>query len=250
MNGYVFAATTVNGIFRSANNGSIWQEVNNGLHTSEIYSLLVRGNDLLAGTMRGVYISSNNGASWRAKNNGLPKNFNTDSWAHTVAAKGDTLFTSLYDISHSASMRVFKSENNGDNWTKYTDFPDLFAVRWLQVSGNNVYAGTETESVWKNTVSASTCSPLITNTSTSNITSTSAILSWNVSNSSDSYQIQYGKDTFNVTTINTNNTAYTLTNLQPNRRYGWRVRGKCGNTYSAWSQINIFRTRSSSLHRS
>gem|GEM_PF-2235459 len=242
LNGYVFAATPTNGIFRSSDNGTTWTGVNNGLHTSEIYALTIRGNDIIAGTMKGIYISTNNGASWTEKNNGLPKNFNGDSWARTVAAKGDTLFTALYDLGNTASMGIFISTNNGNSWTKYQDFPDLFAVRYLAVTGNYVYAATETESVWKNTISTQVCANTVSNTFTSNITSTSAVLHWDAVAGATSYQIQYGINRTNVTTANTANSSYTLTGLIPNTQYGWRVRAKCNGTYSDYSVINTFKT--------
>jgi photosystem II stability/assembly factor-like uncharacterized protein len=163
LNGYVFAATPVNGIFRSADNGITWTGVNNGLHNSNIYALTVRGDDLIAGTMNGIYISTNNGASWKEKNNGLPQNFNGEAFARTVAAKGDTLFTALYDLSHTASMGMFWSTDNGDNWNKYNDFPDLFAVRYLAVHGNYIYAATETESIWKNLISEQNRAKIVSN---------------------------------------------------------------------------------------
>ena len=59
------------GVFLSTNNGDSWNEVNNGLTKSPIYTIAVSGLNLFAGTASGIFISTNNGDDWIPANNGL-----------------------------------------------------------------------------------------------------------------------------------------------------------------------------------
>ncbi|MBA3647252.1 MAG: T9SS type A sorting domain-containing protein [Chitinophagales bacterium] len=150
--GVLVAGTPINGIYRSTNNGATWTSVNGGIPVaSPIHQIIVRGTDLIAGTGAGIYISSDNGITWTAKNNGLPNIHN----ARTVAAKGDTLVTSIYDQNYFVAVGNFISYNNGASWSGFNAGMDLFAVRYLAISNNIVFAGTENESIWKNELSPS-----------------------------------------------------------------------------------------------
>ena len=148
LGGSIFAGTAVNGIFKSSDAGATWTQSNNGIAAGvAIYSLTVRGTDLIAGTGSGVYLSSDNGASWSPRSSGLPA-----GQARTVAAQGNTFITAIYVPN--VSRGVFISTNNGTSWSPYDGRIGLNAVRTLVVSGNSVYAGTETQSIWSSQLSA------------------------------------------------------------------------------------------------
>lgn len=87
------------------------------------------------------------------------------------------------------------------------------------------------------------CSSPPSNTATKNIQSTSATATWNASQGAIRYIVKYkvaGTSAF--TTINTTNTSCTLTGLNSNTKYVWKVRAKCPLTFSAFTPLNHFKT--------
>lgn len=90
-----------------------------------------------------------------------------------------------------------------------------------------------------------------TGLSSSNITATSALLSWNATNAA-SYNVRYRiSGTATWTNLNTSNTSITLSGLQPASAYEWQVQGVClssNNTtgLSQWSASAYFQTLSAS----
>ena len=74
VNGYLFAGSYGDGVFRSSDNGDNWIEVNNGLTAPFVLSFATNASgDIFAGTYfgNGVFRSTDNGDSWNEKNNGL-----------------------------------------------------------------------------------------------------------------------------------------------------------------------------------
>lgn len=86
----------------------------------------------------------------------------------------------------------------------------------------------------------------ITSTSTSNITGTSAIISWVDPNSAGSYEYEYGPKGFSLgtgTLMTTSNTFDTLMNLTSSTDYDWYVRAICGaGDTSLWTAVTEFKT--------
>lgn len=85
----------------------------------------------------------------------------------------------------------------------------------------------------------------------SNITATSALLSWNSTNAT-SYNVRYRiSGTATWTNLNTSNTSVSVSGLQPASAYEWQVQGVClssNNTtaLSPWSASAFFQTLSAS----
>lgn len=166
-----FAGCLGGGVFLSTNNGTNWTQVNNGListdiHTlvfsganlfaaslggggvflstndgsnwtnkgltgKNIYTLAVSGINIFAGTNGGVYLSTNNGANWTLSNNGL-----TGQNVYTFAFSGSNIFAGAY------GGGVYISANNGANWTAVNNGLTNHDVHALVFSGANLYAGT------------------------------------------------------------------------------------------------------------
>ncbi|MBK7965844.1 MAG: fibronectin type III domain-containing protein [Bacteroidetes bacterium] len=91
-------------------------------------------------------------------------------------------------------------------------------------------------SAWSNSVvfttlpSTTTC-PTPTGLSTTNITSTSALLNWQPALVNNSYNVRYRiANTVSWTVITVSNTSFPLSNLLPSTMYEWQVRTICSNS--------------------
>ncbi len=77
----VYAMTLGDGLLKSKNDGMTWENVNNGLGTSNLYTFEVKNinKGLFAAQWNGIYYSNNGGKSWQLIKRGLP-----DSTAFTT----------------------------------------------------------------------------------------------------------------------------------------------------------------------
>lgn len=199
----LYTGSDGHGIFKSTNDGLSWTAVNTGLPGTyyAISTLAVSGNNIIAGTYgAGVYKSANNGISWSAINNGISAtdnimgmglngntvyastmtgnlfkttdclNWNSVSVGTYMSTRFETFFSTGNDFfvgcwgngSSEKSFGLFKTTDDGLTWKHIglTEYP----VSVLEVSGNNIIAGTndisgnssrpslykttETDSVW------------------------------------------------------------------------------------------------------
>ena len=92
VSGNTLFALTLDEVYFSTDNGTIWTPISKGLIGTSIWSLAVSDFNLFAGTYQGVYLSTNNGTSWSSINTGLT---NTDIWS--LAANDSYLFAGTYD---------------------------------------------------------------------------------------------------------------------------------------------------------
>jgi hypothetical protein len=99
----IFAATEGGGVYLSSNNGSSWAPVNTGLTSTNILSLAITGDTILAGHSGEVFYSLNNGNNWVLKNGGLPVNANIMAFA----IHGGYIFAGAY-VGFSGGDGVFK----------------------------------------------------------------------------------------------------------------------------------------------
>lgn len=103
--GYVFAATSYGGVYRSSDHGNNWEQASQGLTTGNVRTLFVFGGNLFAGTPQGVFRSTDDGGSWSAVNNGL-----TAAYVGRMAGVSDTLFAGT------AGWGVYRSTDSGSSW--------------------------------------------------------------------------------------------------------------------------------------
>jgi photosystem II stability/assembly factor-like uncharacterized protein len=137
----IFAGTPANGVYFSSDNGSSWNEVNNGLSDLNVRALAVSGWNLFAGTPSGVFYSTDNGSSWTDVNNGLT---NTDVYSLTIS--GTDLFAGC------DSKRVFLSTDYGTSWTDISiGVMGGNYVRAIAKIGSNLFAGTEGNGLFRST---------------------------------------------------------------------------------------------------
>ncbi len=179
----LYAGSDGHGIFKSTDDGAHWSTVNNGLPGSyySVSALAVVGNNILAGTYgAGVYKSTNDGGLWSAVNNGISnsddimgmgvngstiyastitgilyKTNDFTNWNSTsIGNFTPTRFESFYSTgsefyvgstvggsSGEKSYGLFKTTDDGTSWQQIgiTDYP----VSKIEVSGNNIMAGTD-----------------------------------------------------------------------------------------------------------
>jgi photosystem II stability/assembly factor-like uncharacterized protein len=141
--GYVFSlatsgnmlyATSHAGVFASADNGTTWNEINDGLpQTYYSISLAADGANLVLATAYGVYYSHDAGASWHVSVNTPSQMF--------VTKIGNCFFAGGY-------YGLYKSWDNGTTWLNSTSgIPqpqhyDNNPIRSLHQFGNRLLAGT------------------------------------------------------------------------------------------------------------
>ncbi|HWF44279.1 MAG TPA: hypothetical protein VG537_06530 [Candidatus Kapabacteria bacterium] len=133
----LFAGTSGNGIFFSADMGANWTAVNSGLTNEMIHALSVRGTNIFAATNGGVFRSTDNGANWIAVNSGI-----TDTAITSFAWTGKNLFAGTENAG------IFISSNNGTSWVAVNNGLGNAYVNALTVSGPNLIAGTNDIGVW------------------------------------------------------------------------------------------------------
>jgi photosystem II stability/assembly factor-like uncharacterized protein len=86
---------------------SSWINVSNGMAgVSDVLSLTLNGDAILAGTNKGILESTDDGGSWHALNTGIPDNIS----AFSLAVNGDNLFAGT-------TMGMYHSNNDGVSWT-------------------------------------------------------------------------------------------------------------------------------------
>ncbi len=134
----IFAAAYGGGVYSSSNNGASWSPVNNGLTDPFVRSLLVSGGMLFAGTdSSGVFTSSNNGATWTERGP-------LGQVAFTIApGAGGTILIGTFS-------NVFRSPDNGVNWTRSSSGLANLWIYSVVVLGNSIFTGTD-DGVYRST---------------------------------------------------------------------------------------------------
>lgn len=119
----------------------------------------------------------------------------------------------------------------------YTD--DFSTTQWSFVNGNEPNKWYIDPAAVDNINLTVVNCPAPTALNATNITTTSAELSWTETAIATDWEIQYGVATFFPNAgpvLNASSNTYTLAGLQPNTMYDYYVRAKCGtNDESAWS---------------
>ncbi|MFA7359442.1 MAG: T9SS type A sorting domain-containing protein [Candidatus Kapaibacterium sp.] len=150
----IFAGTDSN----STGSGKIYLSTNSGLNWSQtsynsraVWSLTTIENNIFAGTYAygntptGVYLSTNLGANWIQTSS---NNRNTIS----LTTIGSDIITGIYDFNNSCG--VYLSTNNGGIWiNKNQGFNVPPMVRSFLVTSNFIFAGTESNSIWRRSLS-------------------------------------------------------------------------------------------------
>ncbi len=145
----IYAGTSGDGIFRSADNSGIWTQINSGITNLNIKTLAVNSaGNIFAGTFGGgVFISTNAGESWSSVNTGLSNQF---IYSLAVAPDGN--------IFAGTGLKVFLSVNNGNFWTPVFNGLPQTSISSVSVSsagvifvtslGLGLYRSTDNGGLW------------------------------------------------------------------------------------------------------
>lgn len=138
-NGYIYAGTNAQTVYRSVSPFSVWTKMNTGIPTNPVRALISYGSLLIAGTYgSGIYISNNHGSSWTSANTGLG-----DLNVISLVSNGQKMFAGT------ESGGVFISVDQGLNWMPANDGLTNLNVTALTICGNYLYAGLSNGEVWK-----------------------------------------------------------------------------------------------------
>lgn len=131
----IFACTVLSGgIYVSTDYGSNWTAKNNGLTSTVILKLLVKGNNIFAGTDAGVFRSTNSGENWTLVNNGM-----TNNYIFALGANSTHVFAG----SDNMQGDMFRSSDDGLTWTAINNGLTYKITRVILTVGSNIYAGTQ-----------------------------------------------------------------------------------------------------------
>jgi photosystem II stability/assembly factor-like uncharacterized protein len=143
----LFAGTVSSGVFLSTDNGKSWTAVDSGLTNIMVYAFAVSDTNIFAGTYGGhVFKSTNNGTSWTVVDSGLT-NASQTICALAVSPNrtgGMNLFAGAWgsEVLGTWGSQIFKSTNNGTNWTADSAGLTNTSVTAFTVCGNNIFSGT------------------------------------------------------------------------------------------------------------
>lgn len=141
----LFVATGSDGIFRSTDNGTTWEEVNNGLPAYiEGVDFLHIGNRIwLLIQYAGVYYSENNGAEWTPDLAG----FQGSEYFRQLAGNSEDLFVAT-------DMGVYYKKPDGENWVGANDGLTDLDVRSIFLNGNDLFCGTYADGIFKTSINS------------------------------------------------------------------------------------------------
>ena len=128
---YHYMQATTQGIYRSSDNGSTWEPINNGLPDTKIFNIFIDSVDVLyAATGDGIYVSKDDGDFWQKTASYYAPNgaFTTNSQGRVYLSMGRTL---MY------------SDDHGDTWQEESDNSGIYSIDALLITYDDfMYGGT------------------------------------------------------------------------------------------------------------
>jgi photosystem II stability/assembly factor-like uncharacterized protein len=136
-NGSVLLAGTLQGVYRSLNDGLSWARTNSEVSNHAAGSFAAIGTNLFAGTEGGgIFLSTDKGASWTS--------VHASSSFGAVAAVGASVVVS------DASGGVIKSNDNGATWIDISEgMPSGLEITNLVTGAGYIFAGMEIGGMWR-----------------------------------------------------------------------------------------------------
>ena len=136
----MLAGTLGGNIYRSADNGQNWVNINSGMNTQYIWNIAVKNNNMFAATEKGVYRSADNGSTWN-----LTSLASKDVRAIITDQNGN-LYAAVW------GGGVYKSENIGISWSDMNNGLTNKSVHALAINAvGELFAGTFGNGIYKST---------------------------------------------------------------------------------------------------
>ncbi|MCW3083192.1 MAG: hypothetical protein JWP12_558 [Bacteroidetes bacterium] len=122
-------ASTLDGVYSSANNGTSWTESNQGISGTDVTGISATGAVTIIGTAKnGVYLSTDNGSTWNRGNAGL-----TTPDINSILINGSNTYLSA------GYQHVFRSGDGGITWVPAST-GITSEVTELKADSTNVFA--------------------------------------------------------------------------------------------------------------
>jgi len=140
--GIVYAVTSKNGIYRTADGAKSWTSVRPGAINDLAVDLSTPAR-LVVATKEGLYRSTDSGATWKPVSIGTSKGLKADEVEAVAVAPSGKVFCATFH-------GVFMSTDGGDTWSAFNDGLMNTDVRALAIAGGSaprLYAGTAGGSV-------------------------------------------------------------------------------------------------------
>ncbi len=131
INNNIIYAINGNKLYRSTNFGTNWIISNNGLNSSYLTCINSKDSLFVLGSENGVFISKDYGLTWKLSNAGLYNNGVYEK-INDIAFLEDSILIS--------SNFVYKSTNNGTNWTRISSAYAQWTNFNLLVYNNEIYS--------------------------------------------------------------------------------------------------------------
>ncbi|MFA6455657.1 MAG: T9SS type A sorting domain-containing protein [Bacteroidota bacterium] len=133
--GSALYAGTMNGVFRTTDNGENWTAINSGMNgynlSSRVRAIISHDNKIFAGTDGGIFVTTDNGVTWNPVNSGL-----YDLRCCAFASSGSKLYAGM-------ANGIYVSTNDGANWSPLSNGIGNPVVNALSFHGAILYAGTD-----------------------------------------------------------------------------------------------------------
>jgi hypothetical protein len=111
--GILFLSHSGDGVYKSTDSTVSWQQINNGLNTTQaksVHQVLIIGDTLYAATVDGIYKSTNGGDNWIKKSNGITIGPGAlYEFCKSIFEYGGSLFTGAWN-------GIYRSTDGAENW--------------------------------------------------------------------------------------------------------------------------------------
>ncbi len=132
---YIFAGTTMHGVYRTANGGTSWTAVNNGLVNPGINGLAASNTAVFAATDGGLFLTNDHGNQWHT----IIINGSAALAFQSVAANGNTVLVTT------PGGEVLRSPDNGITWSSV--LTTSYTYMHAEMNGSEVYIGTSSPTI-------------------------------------------------------------------------------------------------------
>ena len=135
------------GIYRSTNNGELWEDINTDVTNFWVFAIEQKGNRIFAGTKAGgLFYTDNIGKTWIPPNSGLPM----DASIEPITITNDYILASAY------WKGIFKSIDEGVTWTSVSNgLPEDKLEVYALIENNGVLIAATNDGIYTSSDNAS-----------------------------------------------------------------------------------------------